>query len=270
MRRLARIGASIATLALSPILIGAAISGGGQCEQMGWASTCTSSDGSQVEIGGSRTGPGAGERVGGGERTQPQPPGTAPETAPEAGAAPGGAAPSCAPGAVVCRSTYEVVMREVTLADLAAFVPAKPALVSQPLGVALVGMPANLVARADVQTQPGVVLGEQVTVRFTPVAYVFDHGDGTRARSTTGGESWESLGQPQFTATATSHSYAEPGRYEASVTVEYAAAVDFGQGWLQVDGVVRATTGGHDIEVFTLRTALVERTCVEDPTGPGC
>jgi hypothetical protein len=55
-----------------------------------------------------------------------------------------------------------------------------------------------------------------------------------------------------------------------SVTVEYAASVDFGTGWRPVPGVVRAEAGGYGVRVVEVRTALVDRTCAEDPTGPGC
>jgi hypothetical protein len=132
-------------------------------------------------------------------------------------------------------------------------------------------MPTNLLATASEQHIPGTVLGWDVTVRFEPVAFVFDNGDGTTTRSSTGGASWTSLGQGQFTPTATSHSYQARGTYAVSVTVEYAASVDFGDGsWRTVPGVVRAQAGGYDVRVVEVRTALVERTCAEDPAGPGC
>ncbi len=132
-------------------------------------------------------------------------------------------------------------------------------------------MPTNLLASASEERIPGTVLGWDVTVRFVPVAYVFDNGDGTTTRAATGGSPWTSLGQGQFTPTATSHVYRERGTYGVSVTVEYAASVDFGSGiWRPVPGVVRAQAAGYDVRVVEVRTALVDRTCDEDPTGPGC
>ncbi len=160
---------------------------------------------------------------------------------------------------------------DVTLADLASFRPATPTLAGEPAGFGVVGMPTNLLASASEERIPGTVLGWDVTVRFEPVAYVFDNGDGTTTRAATGGSSWTSLGQGQFTPTATSHVYGERGTYGASVTVEYAASVDFGSGiWRPVPGVVRAAAAGYDVRVVEVRTALVDRTCDEDPTGPGC
>jgi hypothetical protein len=164
-----------------------------------------------------------------------------------------------------------VGLPDVTLADLASFRPAAPTLGGEPAGFGIVDMPTNLLATASEQRIPGTVLGWEVTVRFAPVAFVFDNGDGSTTRSATGGESWESLGQGQFTPTSTSHVYRERGTYPVSVTVEYAASVDFGNGsWRPVPGVVRAQAGGYDVRVVEARTALVDRTCAEDPRGPGC
>ncbi|KQP71096.1 hypothetical protein ASF40_04575 [Microbacterium sp. Leaf288] len=160
---------------------------------------------------------------------------------------------------------------DVTLADLASFRPAQPTLGGEPAGFGVVGMPTNLLASASEQRIPGTVLGWDVTVRFVPVAYVFDNGDGTTTRASTGGASWTALGQGQFTPTATSHAYRARGTYPVSVTVEYEASVDFGSGtWRTVPGVVRAEATGYGVRVVEVRTALVDRTCVEDPTGPGC
>ena len=171
-----------------------------------------------------------------------------------------------------CDVMYQVVgPPEVTLEDLASFRPTAPTLGGEPAGFGVVGMPTNLVAEASRQDIPGTVLGWDVTVRFTPVAYVFDNGDGTTTRTTTGGRSWESLRQGRFTPTATSHVYRERGTYTVTVTVEYAASVNFGSGtWRPVPGTVRATAPGYDIRVVEVRTALVDSTCTEDPHGPGC
>ncbi|WP_194395621.1 PKD domain-containing protein [Microbacterium atlanticum] len=159
----------------------------------------------------------------------------------------------------------------MTLADIASFRPASPTLGGEPAGFGVVGMPTNLVATASEERIPGTVLGWDVTVRFVPTAYIFDHGDGTSSRTSTGGTTWAALGQGQFTPTPTSHVYRERGTYAVSVTVEYAASVDFGNGaWRSVPGVVRAEGPGYGVRVVEVRTALVDRTCAEDPSGPGC
>jgi hypothetical protein len=172
----------------------------------------------------------------------------------------------------MCRPLYSVAMLpDVTLADLASFIPAKPSLTGEPAGYAVAGLPANLVAAASTQHIPGTVLGWNVIVRFTPIGYVFDHGDGTTGRADTGGDTWERLRLPQFSPTATSHVYRDRGTYTVAVTIEYAASVDFGSGrWRPVPGVVTARTGGYSIDVLAARTALVDHTCTENPDGPGC
>lgn len=167
---------------------------------------------------------------------------------------------------------YIVVMPpDVTAADLASFRPTRPSLEGEPAGFGIVGAPTNVVAAASEQYLTGDLLGWDVTVRFVPAGFIFDYGDGTTARSTTGGASWAGLGQAQFTPTATSHAYRERGTYSVSVTVQYSASVDFGSGtWRPVTGFVTASTGGYDVRVVEARTALVDKTCVENPSGPGC
>jgi hypothetical protein len=159
----------------------------------------------------------------------------------------------------------------VTLADLASFRPSSPTLASEPSGIGIVGMPTNLVSSASAQSIPGTLFGYDVVVRFTPAGYRFAYGDGATRSASSGGASWTALGQAQFTPTGTSHSYGARGDYVASVTVQYAAEVSFqGGGWRGIDGFVEVTTGGHPVQIVEARTALVDRTCSENPSGPGC
>lgn len=241
------------------------------CDAAGWGGNCeVDNSGSQVDIsaGHTRPGspqPGAPDRGGDGGPDAITPP-TRPE-APE----PGTDEPDdCGP--LGCRGDYEVVSPpDVTLADLASFRPEQPSLTGEPAGFGVVGMPTNLVAEASEQRLPGSLLGWDVTVRFVPAEFVFEHGDGSTATVATGGASWEHLGQAQFTPTATSHVYRDRGTYPVAVTVRYAASVDFGTGWWQpVPGFVTASSGGYDVRVVEVRTALVDETCREDPSGPGC
>ncbi|WP_344062049.1 hypothetical protein [Microbacterium pumilum] len=171
-----------------------------------------------------------------------------------------------------CDLPYDVVTPpDVTLADLVSFRPARPSLEGEPAGFGVVGMPANIVAAASEQRIAGTLLGWDVTVRFVPAAFVFEYGDGGSIRSATGGTSWQRLGQAQFTPTATSHVYLARGTYPVAVTVQYSASVDFGSGnWRPVAGYVTSTTGGYDVRVVEVRTALVDETCAENPSGPGC
>ncbi len=223
-----------------------------------------STDGSQVTVGG---------MVGsGGSNASPSghaPPST--DSSPDAGSQ--AIAPQdCGPADVLCRGRgFGVVsLPDVMASDLASFAPAKPSFEAEPGGVGIVGMPTNFVASASTQTLTGTLFDRPVTVRFSPSAYVFSYGDGSSARSASGGAAWTALGQPQFTATPTSHAYGSRGVYIAVVSVEYVAAVDFGTGWRPVIGVVTAAGPGQRVEIFEARTALVDKTCAENPSGPGC
>lgn len=223
----------------------------------GWISN----PGDRVDVGGDQTYPGAnGDNTSGGSGN----PGTG-------GAAPLEPADPNPCSTPLCRSTYAVVsLPDVTLADLASFVPARPSLTGEPAGVGVVGMPANVIAAASEQQIPGELFDFEVVVRFVPSAYRFDYGDGTTQTSTTGGAAWSALGQAEFTPTATSHVYRSRGTFTGSVTVLYEASVDFGGGWRPVDGFVESTTTGYSIRVVEVHTALVDRTCLENRSGPGC
>jgi len=227
-------------------------------------SACSETDGSQVTVGGTVGSGGSDASTGGGA---PPSTGVSPD--------PGSQAPApedCGPADVLCRGGgFGVVsLPDVTASDLASFAPARPTFEAEPGGVGIVGMPTNFVASASTQILTGTLFDRPVTVRFSPAAYVFSYGDGSSARSTSGGAAWTALGQPQFTATPTSHAYGSRGVYAASVSVEYVAAVDFGTGWRPVIGVVTATGGAQSVEIFEARTALVDKTCIENPSGPGC
>ncbi len=163
-----------------------------------------------------------------------------------------------------------VEIPEFTLEDVAVFAPEPPALDSEPAGVGIVGMPVNFIVPATTHTVAGELFDIPLQVRFSPVSYDFTYGDGDTRHTTTGGSTWPSLDQPQLTATPTSHAYGERGMYTVSVDVNYAASIDLGSGWFDVPGTLTLTTPASTVEVLELHTALVEHTCVEDPTGPGC
>jgi hypothetical protein len=229
-----------------------------------WSYCEVGSDGSQVDVGAGTTTPGTpgssnsqggsvGGKGGGGSSTAPP----APEE-------------EC--DMALCRPLYSVVtLPDVTAEDLRSFVPAVPTVTGEPLGLGVVGMPTNLVAGASVQLQSGPLLGYDVTVRFTPTSYRFDHGDGSSRTTTTGGATWGRLGVPDYTATPTSHVYTAAGSYRAGVRVVYTATVNFGTGtWRPVTGAVTSAASFYDVRVVEVRTGLVQRTCAEDPSGPGC
>ena len=228
--------------------------------QDAWTACEVANTGTEVNVGASTGSGGGGSQNTGGARGGSE---SAGPTAP--------AEPQCVVELRRCDIDYQVeAPPEVTIEDLASFRPAVPQLGGEPAGFGVVGMPTNVYAAASAQEIPGQILGWDVMVRFEPATYVFSYGDGTTVRSPSGGSSWSALGQPQFTPTATSHVYSERGIYPVSVTVEYTAAVTFGSTWRDVPGVVTASAGGYAVDVREVRTALVDRTCAEDPAGPGC
>lgn len=157
-----------------------------------------------------------------------------------------------------------------TLADVARFAPASVAIVDEPDGVGIVGMPVNFVTAPVVHEQSGTLFSVPIAVRFTPVEVVYVHGDGTQRTAMSGGATWAALGLPQFSATDTSHAYASRGTYTAQADVRYAAEYNLGAGWLPIDGLLGVPTAPIDIQILEARTALVDKTCVENPGGPGC
>lgn len=232
----------------------------GECRIGGWGSACsTTNSGTQLDLTASSTTPGR--------------PATDAAHSPVAGTPPPAPTASSIPCLnELCRPTYSVAtIPEVKISDLASFRPAAPTLSNEPSGFAVAGLPTNLVATASEHHMSGELLGWDVTVRFVPAGFVFEYGDGSSSRTTAGGASWGARGLPQFTPTETSHIYRQRGEYVVGVSVQYSASVDFGGGtWRAVPGYITASTGGHGIRVVEATTALVDRTCAANPTGPAC
>ncbi len=158
----------------------------------------------------------------------------------------------------------------ITLTDIARFVPTSATLSAEPQNIAVVGLPANFVSSAKTETVPGTILGRALTIRFTPVNHRFDYGDGEHRDSTSPGAAWDAAGQAQFTPTDTSHVYKTPGTYTATVTTTYSAEIDLGTGWIPIAGTLTGPPASQDIRVVKARTALVQNTCAERPSAPGC
>jgi len=216
-------------------------------------------DGSSVTVGGSttRTGDSSDDRA---DRPRGETQPSAPPT-------------RCVPTSTeICRDSYSVMLLgdEITIDDLVSFAPAASTATNEPSGLGVVRMPTNVIVSAGPHTATGVLLDTPVTVRFTPASFRIDYGDGTARETRTGGSAWSTLGVPAFTPTATSHEYAERGTYTVRSTVHYRAELDIGNGWFDVEGLLSIPAAPHDIRIVEVRTALVDETCLEDPTGPGC
>lgn len=159
----------------------------------------------------------------------------------------------------------------VTLRDIASFRPAAPGNGMEPGGWAVVGLPANFVAEASVQTLSGTLLGRSADVRFHPVAYRWTHSDGAVVQASVPGSTWEELTQAEFTETATSHVYARSGEHAADLTVVYVAEYRFdGSDWRWIDGTLAVPGEPRAVLVGEFDTVLVTGDCNIAPDGPGC
>lgn len=151
-----------------------------------------------------------------------------------------------------------------TISDLASFKPQAPSIAGEPDGWALKGRPANFIAPVDAHVVAGTLLGRPADVRFTPVTWHWDFGDGASAGSTTGGSTWERLGVPRFSTTPTSHVYRDRGDFTVALSVEYRADYRYdGGGWNPIEGTLTVPVGSSPIRVFVGSTVLTDRGCDE-------
>ncbi|MCW4386308.1 hypothetical protein OH146_11045 [Salinibacterium sp. SYSU T00001] len=88
----------------------------------------------------------------------------------------------------------------------------------------------------------------------------------------TPGNTWAELGLAEFDPTPTSHRYTEKGTYEVTLITHYTvrAAYTADGTWWDVPGTLAIASAPFPIDVVTINTVLVDKTCQQDPTGPGC
>ncbi len=159
----------------------------------------------------------------------------------------------------------------ITLDDLASFSPRADRLSAEPGDWAIAGLAVNPVADDAPASASGELLGLPAEVRFTPVEFLWDHGDGSTLSTPDGGATWVDLGQAEFSGTATSHVYQRPGTYTLSLSVRFAAQYSVGGGpWTPVAGTLVAESGAFEITVGSAGTVLVDRDCRTGVRGPGC
>lgn len=174
-------------------------------------------------------------------------------------------------GAVVICNPVDPFPTTVSLADIASFRPSTPSQGMEPSGWSVVGLPSNFFAAASVEVLSGRVLGFDALVRFTPIAYHWDYGDGAVRSSSTGGATWAALGLPEFSETATSHAYAASGDRTVQLSVEYAAEYSFaGRAYTAIAGTLSVSAPALSTRAGTADTVLVGRDCIGAPSGPGC
>lgn len=145
----------------------------------------------------------------------------------------------------------------VHLSDLANFRPAQPAMKMQPDGWSIVGLETNVYAVAKQNAQSGTLLGKPAQVRFTPVGFAWNYGDGTKVHTVSAGYEWESGRAGEFAQTPTSHIYSEKGTYVVRVTVVYSAQYRFdGDRWRAVPGTLSVDTSPREVLVTGVTTVL--------------
>ncbi len=183
--------------------------------------------------------------------------------------------PTCTPNAPVLteecdhRDWFDVQV--VTLADIARFRPTAGVQRMEPDGWVVVGLPANFYALVDPQVVPGELLGQPADVRFTPVSWHWDYGDGASATRATKGGTWAGLGLREFDATPTSHVYRSPGDYTVRLSIRYRAEYRIGGGaFVPIAGTIVLPANELRITAGGAKTVLVDRDCTVAPRGPGC
>ncbi|GMA29864.1 hypothetical protein GCM10025874_31170 [Arenivirga flava] len=159
----------------------------------------------------------------------------------------------------------------VTINDLASFSPRADRLSAEPGDWAITGLPVNPVADDAPVSASGELLGLPAEVRFTPVEFLWDRGDGSTLSTPDGGATWAELGQAEFSDTRTSHVYDDPGVYTLALSVRFAAEYSVGGGpWTPVPGTLVSESGSFEITVGRAGTVLVDRDCRTGTRGPGC
>ncbi|MCU1634937.1 MAG: hypothetical protein JWQ68_176, partial [Cryobacterium sp.] len=192
----------------------------------------------------------------------------------------GGNGSVATPGVVVVRDAFTVSCTAgspcdpnlvVSISDLVNIKPVLPTQEMEPNGWVVTGLPANYLASASAHVRSGMLLGYPVEVRFAPVSYRWDYGDGGVRRSASGGASWAVLGLPEFSETGTSHIFREGGSVTVRMSVEYAAEYRFaGQSWRPVRGTLAVPADPLIALAGDARTVLVSRDCARNQRGPGC
>ncbi len=159
----------------------------------------------------------------------------------------------------------------VTWADIAHFAPSVGTHRMEPNGWAVIGLSTNFMSSAVPHTLSGAILGSAAEVRFTPVSWHWDFGDGESRSSRSPGATWAALGVGEFADTATSHRFRVRDTFTVSLRVEFEAQYRIGAGsWTPIPGTLALDAAPLTVLARSARTVLVDEDCIRNPTGPGC
>lgn len=161
--------------------------------------------------------------------------------------------------------------REITWSDIARFRPVPGVDHMQPDGWMVVGLPANFYATGGPQIVTGELLGYPTSVRFTPIRWHWEYGDGKTASRSVPGTTWANQRAQEFDETATSHVYDRAGTYYIDLSIDYTAEYRFAGGrWTAIGGSLNLPANRLVATAGSAKTVLVEDECTRNPRGPGC
>ncbi|MEV8182636.1 hypothetical protein [Specibacter sp. NPDC078692] len=141
---------------------------------------------------------------------------------------------------------------------------------SQPGPHTLRGKETNVWATASTQTFNLTMLGQNVTITATPVAYTWNYGDGTIWGPTP--IHGAPLHQDRIgEQTQTSHIYTETGRLTISVTTHFDGTYTVNGGpELSIPGQGNIPSPAQPLTVWRAETHLYADDCIVNPNGIGC
>ena len=161
----------------------------------------------------------------------------------------------------------------VTLRDIASFRPAPGVQQMEPNGWVVPGLDANFYAIVSQQLVDGTLLGQPATVRFTPVSYHWNYGDGTAAIRSTKGGTWAPHGLARLRPQPHQSRVRDRGRVRHPSHHRLPSRVPFGasDGFVPIaGGTISLPANDLHVTVTGAKTVLVEHDCVANPAGPGC
>ena len=159
----------------------------------------------------------------------------------------------------------------VTLSDIAKFRPNPGRDLMEPDGWMIVGLDTNFYSTGGIQVHDGTLFAAPASVRFTPVSWHWDYGDGVLATRARPGRAWAASGVAEFGSTSTSHVFRNPGRYLITLSIDFSAEYRVaGLGWTPIDGLLNVPANPLTAVAGSAKTVLVERGCIDAPSGPGC
>jgi hypothetical protein len=157
------------------------------------------------------------------------------------------------------------------LRDIAAFRPTPGVQHMEPDGWVVAGLDANFYSVVGQEFVNGTLLGQPATVRFTPVRWHWNYGDGSAAVRATKGSTWAAQGLHDFDPTATSHVYKAEGEYVIHLSIDFRAEYRFGaSAFVPISGTINLPANDLRVTVTGAKTVLVDHDCVANPAGPGC